>query len=97
MPSNASCFPFDLVQVDNDDYTQRPLQAYTFASPRVGDAKLCTYLTKSLQFTAVQVKNKPDAVPFVPPTGMLSLRLIVSWTLLPGRGRYQRYKHLCLL
>lgn len=64
----AAAFP--VYRVDNDDYTQRPLQAYTFASPRVGDAKLCTYLTKSLQFTAVQVKNKPDAVPFVPPTGL---------------------------
>jgi pimeloyl-ACP methyl ester carboxylesterase len=50
------------------DYTQRPLQTYTFAAPRVGDAALCSYFNSELGFTAVQVQNVQDPVPLCAPS-----------------------------
>lgn len=54
---------------DSAGYTSRKLQTYTFAAPRIGDAKLAAYVSSTLQFTAVQVKNEPDVVPYAPPAG----------------------------
>lgn len=51
------------------DYTQRPLQTYTFAAPRVGDAALNTYFANTLGYGAVQVKNLQDPVPMFAPGG----------------------------
>lgn len=51
------------------DYTSRKLQTYTFAAPRIGDENLSEYLSSTLNYKAVQVKNQPDVVPYVPPAG----------------------------
>lgn len=54
---------------DSADYTLRKLQTYTFAAPRIGDVELAEYLSSTLKYAAVQVKNKPDVVPYAPPAG----------------------------
>jgi predicted lipase len=54
---------------DSAYYTSRKLQTYTFAAPRIGDRKLAEYLSSKLNYTSVQVKNKPDVVPQSPPAG----------------------------
>ncbi|WIA42604.1 hypothetical protein OEZ86_008579 [Tetradesmus obliquus] len=54
-------------QAVHTDYTQRPLQTYTFAAPRVGDAELCSYFHDKLGYSAVQVKNLQDPVPMFAP------------------------------
>lgn len=51
------------------DYTHQPLQTYTFAAPRVGDADLCSYFLNTLGYSAVQVKNLQDPVPLFAPAG----------------------------
>lgn len=51
------------------DYTQRALQTYTFAAPRVGDTALCSYFANELGITAVQVQNVQDPVPLCAPRG----------------------------
>lgn len=51
----------------DEPYTQRPLQVYTFAAPRVGDATLRGYFKDTLHVEAVQLKNTEDPVPYVAP------------------------------
>jgi predicted lipase len=73
---------------DSPDYTSRNLQTYTFAAPRIGDRTLAGYLSSTLQFTAVQVKNKPDVVPYTPPAGdhmssLTSSPVAAVWVALP--------------
>jgi len=71
---------------DNPDYTQHKLQTYTFAAPRIGDEKLSSYLANDLKYKAVQVKNKPDVVPFVPPKGLWDLPNTL-WKLIGMAGK----------
>jgi predicted lipase len=54
-------------QATCNEYTERRLQVYTFAAPRVGDDVLHAYFKDKLQLTAVQVKNTLDATPYVAP------------------------------
>jgi triacylglycerol lipase len=54
-------------QATAEEYTERRLQVYTFAAPRVGDDVLHDYFKDKLQLTAVQVKNTLDVVPDVAP------------------------------
>lgn len=63
---------------ESPDYTARKLQTYTFAAPRIGDRTLAEYLSSRLKYTAVQLKNKPDVVPYTPPAGEHMLLLTSS-------------------
>uniref|UniRef100_A0A383VL29 Fungal lipase-type domain-containing protein n=1 Tax=Tetradesmus obliquus TaxID=3088 RepID=A0A383VL29_TETOB len=60
------------------DYTQRALQTYTFAAPRVGDTALCSYFANELGITAVQVQNVQDPVPLCAPRGLGEVTNTVS-------------------
>lgn len=57
-------------KADQADYTKRLLQTYTYAAPRVGDEDFAMYMQNTLHYSVVQVKNKTDATPFAPPTGV---------------------------
>lgn len=57
-------------QVDTIDYAKRLLQTYAFAAPRVGNPDLGAFMRSAkLHYMAVQVRNLPDGVPYLPPKG----------------------------
>lgn len=53
----------------SQDYTQRQLQVYTFAAPRVGNSGLQQTFLNVLLCPAVQLKNRRDVVPYLLPNG----------------------------
>lgn len=53
---------------EHTEYTQRRLQTYTFAAPRVGDDGLRSYFLDTLGYSALQVKNVQDPVPLFAPS-----------------------------
>lgn len=57
-------------RADHADYTKRLLQTYTYGAPLVGDADFAKYMRDTLHCSVVQVKNKTDATPLAPPTGV---------------------------
>jgi predicted lipase len=61
----ATCY--DEFREENDKYTERRLQVYTLAAPRVGDEQLCSHFKDELGLTAVQMKNELDPTPYVAP------------------------------
>lgn len=86
---------YDQYQLDaaaaNTDYTQRPLQTYTFAAPRVGDDELYNYFSETLGFAAVQMKNLRDPVPdFCPGPGEAKAAFRKVWALIEANIALRR-------